>query len=112
MRLKLVGTVILKLVGTVIFKLVSGRDDLDTVKMADRFWKSMPASLKRPTPTLNELYRRSRDLDYTQVDERMAVMLSAILQLEEQGECRDSAPQKAYPIKNRPGGCPGMQMEG
>ena len=33
----------------------------------------MPAALKRPT--LNELYRRMRDLDYTQVDERMAVML-------------------------------------
>ena len=57
--------------------------------MADRFWKSMPAALKRPT--LNELYRRLRDLDYTQVDERMAVMLNAILQLEKQGECRESA---------------------
>ena len=57
--------------------------------MADRFWKSMPAALKRPT--LVELYRRLRDLDYTQVDERMAVMLNAILQLEEQGECRESA---------------------
>ena len=32
-----------------------------------------------------------RDLDYTQVDERIAVMLNAILQLEEQGECRESA---------------------
>ena len=49
----------------------------------------MPAALKRPT--LDELYRRLRDLDYTQVDERMAVMLNAILQLEEQGECRESA---------------------
>ena len=28
---------------------------------------------------------------YTQVDERMAVMLNAILQLEEHGECRESA---------------------
>ena len=43
----------------------------------------MPAALKRPT--LDEFYRRLRDLDYTQVDERMAVMLNAILQLEEQG---------------------------
>ena len=58
-------------------------------KMADRFWKSMPAALKKPT--LDELYRRLRDLDYTQIDERMAVMLNAILQLEEQGECRESA---------------------
>ena len=49
----------------------------------------MPAALKRPT--LDELYRRLRDLDYTQVDERMAVVLNAILQLEEQGECRESA---------------------
>ena len=45
----------------------------------------MPAALKRPT--LNELYRRLRDLDYTQVDLRMAVMLKAILQL----ECLESA---------------------
>ena len=58
-------------------------------KMADRFWKSMPAALKKPA--LDELYRRLRDLDYTQIDERMAVMLNAILQLEEQGECRESA---------------------
>ena len=49
----------------------------------------MPAALKRPT--LDGLYRRLRDLDYTQVDERMAVMLNAILQLEAQGECRESA---------------------
>ena len=49
----------------------------------------MPSALKRPT--LDELYRRLRDLDYTQVDERMAVMQNAILQLEEQGECRESA---------------------
>ena len=49
----------------------------------------MPASLKRPT--LDELYKRLRDLDYTQVDERMAVMLKAILQLDAQGECRESA---------------------
>ena len=87
--LKLVSTVLLKLVGTVILKLVSAQDHLEIVKMADQFWKSMPAALKRPT--LDELYRRLRDLDYTQVDERMTVMLNAILQLEEQGECRESA---------------------
>ena len=57
--------------------------------MADLFCKCMPAALKRPT--LEELYKRLRDLDYTQVDERMAVMLNAILQLEAQGECRESA---------------------
>ena len=57
--------------------------------MADHFWKSMSAALRRPT--LNELYKRLRDLDSTQVDERMAVMLNAILQLEAQGGCRESA---------------------
>ena len=41
----------------------------------------MPAALKKPT--LNELYGRLRDLDYTQVDEMMVLMLNAILQLEE-----------------------------
>ena len=57
--------------------------------MADRVWKSMPAALKRPT--LDKLYRHLRALDYTQVDEKMTVMLNAILQMEEQGECRESA---------------------
>ena len=41
--------------------------------------------------TLDELCKRLRDLDYTQVDERMAVMLNAILHLEAQGECIESA---------------------
>ena len=85
----MVGKVILKLVGKVILKLVDTQDHLEVVKMVDRFWKTMPAALKRPT--LDELYRRLRDLDYTQVNERMAVMLNAILQLEAQGECRESA---------------------
>ena len=57
--------------------------------MVDRFWKSMPAALKKPT--LDELYKRLRDLDYTQVDERLEVMLNSVLQLEAQGECRESA---------------------
>ena len=57
--------------------------------MVDRFWKSMPAALKRPT--LDELYKRLRDLDYTQVDDRLAGMLNAILQLEARGECRELA---------------------
>ena len=57
--------------------------------MADSFWNSMPAALKRPT--IDELYKRLRDLVYTQVDERLAAMLNAILQLEAQGECRESA---------------------
>ena len=56
--------------------------------MADRFWRSMSAKLKRPT--LDELYKRLRDLHYTQVHERLPVMLNAILQLEAQGECRES----------------------
>ena len=87
--LNLIGTVIVKLVGTVILKFISTQDHLEIVKMAERFWKSMPAALKRPT--LDELYRRLRYLDYTQLDERRAVILNAILQIEEQGECRESA---------------------
>ena len=57
--------------------------------MADRFWKSGPAAFGKPA--IDELYKRLRDLDYTQADERLAVMLNAILQLEGQGECRESA---------------------
>ena len=49
----------------------------------------MPAALKRPT--LDELYKRLRYLDYIQVEKRMAVMLNAILKLEAQGECSESA---------------------
>ena len=56
----------------------------------------MPAALKKPT--LDELYRRLRDLDYTRIDERMAVMLNAILQLEDQGECRESATEAVLMI--------------
>ena len=56
----------------------------------------MPAALKKPTP--DELYRRLRDLDYTQIDEKMAVMLNAILQLEDQGECRESATEAVLMI--------------
>ena len=56
--------------------------------MADRFWKSVPAAFKKPT--LDEPIKRLRNLDYTQVDERLAVMLNAILQLESHGECRES----------------------
>ena len=57
--------------------------------MVDRFWKSVPVAFRKPT--LDELYQRLRDLDSTQVDERLAVMLNGILQLEAQGECRESA---------------------
>ena len=56
--------------------------------MADCFWQSMPAAFE--IGTLNGLYKRLRDLDFTQVDERLVVMLNAILQLETQGECRES----------------------
>ena len=76
-------------VAQVKLKLLILKDSIEITEMADRFWKSMPLALKKPT--LDELYRRLRDLDYTQVDEKMAVMLNAILQLEEQGECRESA---------------------
>ena len=49
----------------------------------------MPAALKRPT--LDELKKSLKDLDCTQVDERLAVLLNAILQMEAQVECRESA---------------------
>ena len=58
----------------------------------------MPPALKRPT--LDELYKRLRDLDNTQVDERMAVMLIASLQLEAQGESRESATEAVLMIGN------------
>ena len=51
--------------------------------------------LFRQRPTLDELYKRLRDLGYTQVGERLAVMLNAILQVEAQGECRRSATEAA-----------------
>ena len=55
-------------------------------------WKCVPAVFRKPT--LDELYKHLRYLDYTQVDERLAIMLNAILQLESPGESRES-PTKA-----------------
>ena len=72
-----------------VLKFNNSKIKLNIVTMADRFWKYMPAALKRPT--IDELYKRLRDLNYTQVDERLAVMLNIILQLEAQSECRESA---------------------
>ena len=68
----------------------------------------MPAALKRPT--LDELYKRFRDLDYTQVDERMAVMLNAILQLEAQGECRESATEAVLMVAYTTEGIPNQEQ--
>ena len=45
----------------------------------------MPAAFGKPA--LDKLYKRLKNLDYTQVDEMLAVMLSVILQLEAKGEC-------------------------
>ena len=56
-------------------------------RMADQFCRSMPTILNRSV--LDELYKCLRDLDYTQVDERMAMMLNAILQLVAQGPLHD-----------------------
>ena len=56
----------------------------------------MPAALKRPT--LDELCKRLSDPNYTQVDERMAVMLNAFLQLEAQCECRESATEAVLKV--------------
>ena len=57
----------------------------------------MPAAFKKSA--LDELYKRLRDLDYMQVDERLAVMLNAILQLEAQGECRESATEAELMVR-------------
>ena len=62
----------------------------------------MPAAFKKPA--LDDLYKRLRDLDYTQVDERLAVMLNAILQLEEQGEYRESATEAVLMVGYTPDG--------
>ena len=56
----------------------------------------MPAALNKPT--LDELYRLLRDVDHMQVDERLAVMLNAILQRESQGECKESATEAALMV--------------
>ena len=47
--------------------------------------------VKRRIEEVSMPVKRLRDLDYAQLDERLAVMLNAILQLESQGECRESA---------------------
>ena len=56
----------------------------------------MPAAFKKRA--LDKLYRCLGDLDYTQVDERLAVMLNAILQLESQCECRESGTEAALMV--------------
>ena len=49
----------------------------------------MPVVLKK---SINDgLYKRSRELDYAQRIERVAVMMNAVSQLESQGETRESA---------------------
>ena len=49
------------------------------------------------------------------MDERMAMMLNAILQMESQGEGKESVteavPQTEYPIRSRQGGCRGLLTE-
>ena len=78
----------------------------------------MPAALKRPT--LDELYKRLRDLDYTQVDEKLVVILNAILQLETHGECRESVMEAVLMVgyttegisnQSKLGGYPGTYIE-
>ena len=53
----------------------------------------MPAALKKAS--LDELYSLRRDLDHSQVDEREAMILNSILQLESQGESREPATEAA-----------------
>ena len=64
--------------------------------MANFFWKSMLAALKKPT--LDELYKRVRELDYSLMDERMVVMLNAILELESKGQGGESAREKVLMV--------------
>ena len=98
--LKLVDKVVLKLVDKVVFYLV----DKVVLKLVDKVVLKLVRSSRNcdngrshleiyvcSAQETYALYKRLRDLDYTQVDERMAVMLNAILQLEAQGECRESA---------------------
>ena len=76
--------------------------------MTERFWKPMPAALKKLTP--DEQYKRSRELDYTQVDERLVVMLNAILQLEAQDECRQSATEAVLMLGYLSDGVPNQEQ--
>ena len=64
-----------------------------TLEKEARQWQNVSRNRCRQHSkiALDELYKRLRDLDYAQLDERLAVMLNAILQLESQGECRESA---------------------
>ena len=78
--LKLIGKAILKLVYKVTLELRSSKDRDNGRSL-----------LKIYACGAQETHAQLRDLDYTQIDERMAVMLNAILQLEAQGECRESA---------------------
>ena len=64
--------------------------------MANFLWKSMLAALKKPT--LDELYKRVRELDYSLMDERMVVMLNAILELESKGQGGESAREKVLMV--------------
>ena len=49
-------------------------------------------------PSMIIVYKRFRDLDYIQVNERLAVILIAILQLEVQGECSKSATEAVFMV--------------
>ena len=55
-------------------------------------------------PALDELYRHLSDLDHSQVDERMAGMLIAILKLESHGEGRESATEAVLMVGYTPDG--------
>ena len=61
------------------------------MKLSFVFRLNLKTQIENCRNCLDQLYRRLWDLDYSQVEERMAVMLNAILQLESQGEVRKSA---------------------
>ena len=60
--------------------------------------QSSTIALKKPM--LDDFYRRMRVLDNSQVNEKMAVMSNAILQLESQGEEKESGVETVLMVGN------------
>ena len=76
-------------------------DTGDRLKIQQR-WRIAYGSVchqrSQSLPSMSIVYKRLRDLDYIQVNERLAVILNAILQLEVQGECRKSATEAVFMV--------------
>ena len=72
------------------YSVLKSVNTLDQFEDSDNGWSFLEIYASSAQEA-HKLYKRLRDLDYTQVDERLTVMLNAILQLEAQGERRESA---------------------